>query len=78
MKTALFIFVLSVAGAVVVAYLTAPVFAVVRRTVEQDLGRPLAEVFTSFDCTPIASATSCRSRCPSATARKSCASCAAT
>ena len=32
MKTALFIFVLSVAGAVVVAYLTALVLAVVRRT----------------------------------------------
>ena len=31
-------------------------FAVVRRTIEEDLGRPLAEVFTSFDRTPIASA----------------------
>ena len=31
-------------------------FPVVRRTVEEDLGRPLAEVFTSFDSTPIASA----------------------
>ena len=31
-------------------------FAVVRRTIEADLGRPLAEVFTSFDRTPIASA----------------------
>ncbi len=31
-------------------------FRVVRRTVEEDLGRPLAEVFTSFDSTPIASA----------------------
>ncbi len=31
-------------------------FAVVRRTVEEDLGRPLAEVFTSFDTTPVASA----------------------
>jgi len=31
-------------------------FRVVRRTVEEDLGRPLAEVFTSFDRTPIASA----------------------
>src|SRR5665213_955338 len=31
-------------------------FTVVRRTVEEDLGRPLAEVFTSFDRTPIASA----------------------
>jgi ubiquinone biosynthesis protein len=31
-------------------------FRVVRRTIEEDLGRPLAEVFTSFDSTPIASA----------------------
>jgi len=31
-------------------------FPVVRRTVEEDLGRPLAEVFTSFDRSPIASA----------------------
>ncbi len=31
-------------------------FSVVRRTVEEDLGRPLAQVFTSFDRTPIASA----------------------
>jgi ubiquinone biosynthesis protein len=31
-------------------------FTVVRRTVEEDLGRPLAEVFTSFDRTPVASA----------------------
>jgi ubiquinone biosynthesis protein len=31
-------------------------FAVVRRTVEEDLGRTLAEVFTSFDRTPVASA----------------------
>jgi ubiquinone biosynthesis protein len=31
-------------------------FPVVRRTVEEDLGRPLAEVFTSFDRTPLASA----------------------
>jgi ubiquinone biosynthesis protein len=31
-------------------------FPVVRRTVEEDLGRPLAEVFTSFDSKPIASA----------------------
>ena len=31
-------------------------FAVVRRTIEEDLGRPLAEVFTSFDRTPLASA----------------------
>ncbi len=31
-------------------------FSVVRRTIEEDLGRPLAEVFTSFDRTPIASA----------------------
>jgi len=31
-------------------------FAVVRRTVEHELGRPLAEVFVSFDPTPIASA----------------------
>ena len=31
-------------------------FAVVRRTIEEDLGRPLAEVFTSFDRVPIASA----------------------
>ncbi len=31
-------------------------FAVVRRTIEEDLGRTLAEVFTSFDRTPIASA----------------------
>ena len=31
-------------------------FPVVRRTVEADLGRPLAEVFTSFDRRPIASA----------------------
>ena len=28
----------------------------VRRTIEEDLGRPLAEVFTSFDRTPLASA----------------------
>jgi ubiquinone biosynthesis protein len=31
-------------------------FATVRRTIEEDLGRPLAEVFTSFDRVPIASA----------------------
>ncbi len=31
-------------------------FSVVRRTIEQDLGRPLAELFTSIDPTPIASA----------------------
>jgi ubiquinone biosynthesis protein len=31
-------------------------FPIVRRTVEEDLGCPLAEVFTSFDRTPIASA----------------------
>lgn len=31
-------------------------FAVVRRTIEADLGHPLADVFTSFDRTPIASA----------------------
>jgi ubiquinone biosynthesis protein len=31
-------------------------FSVVRRTIEEDLGRPLAEVFTSIDSTPIASA----------------------
>ncbi len=31
-------------------------FAVVRRTVEEDLGRPLAEVFVSFDRHPLASA----------------------
>jgi ubiquinone biosynthesis protein len=31
-------------------------FPVVRRTVEEDLGRPLADVFTSFDRRPIASA----------------------
>ncbi len=31
-------------------------FATVRRTIEEDLGRPLAEVFVSFDRTPIASA----------------------
>ncbi len=31
-------------------------FGVVRRTIEEDLGRPLAAVFTSFDRTPIASA----------------------
>jgi len=31
-------------------------FAVVRRTIEEDLGQPLAAVFTSFDRTPIASA----------------------
>ena len=31
-------------------------FATVRRTIEEDLGRPLAEVFTSFDRDPIASA----------------------
>jgi ubiquinone biosynthesis protein len=31
-------------------------FAAVRRTVEEDLGKPLAEVFTSFDRVPIASA----------------------
>jgi len=31
-------------------------FAVVRRTIEEDLGRPIAEVFTSIDRTPIASA----------------------
>jgi ubiquinone biosynthesis protein len=31
-------------------------FAVVRRTIEEDLGRPLGEVFTSFDRRPIASA----------------------
>ncbi len=31
-------------------------FSVVRRTIEEDLGRPLAAVFTSFDRTPIASA----------------------
>ncbi len=31
-------------------------FSVVRRTIEEDLGRPLAELFTSIDPTPIASA----------------------
>ncbi len=31
-------------------------FTVVRRTVEEDFGRPLAEVFTSFDRRPLASA----------------------
>ncbi len=31
-------------------------FSTVRRTVEEDLGRPLAEVFVSFDRTPVASA----------------------
>ena len=31
-------------------------FSAVRRTVEEELGRPLAEVFTSFDRVPIASA----------------------
>lgn len=31
-------------------------FATVRTTVEEDLGRPLADVFTSFDRTPLASA----------------------
>jgi ubiquinone biosynthesis protein len=31
-------------------------FATVRRTIEEDLGRPLAEVFISFDRVPIASA----------------------
>ncbi len=31
-------------------------FSTVRRTIEEDLARPLAEVFTSFDRTPIASA----------------------
>ena len=31
-------------------------FSHVRRTIEEDLGRPLAEVFTSFDRAPIASA----------------------
>ncbi len=31
-------------------------FSAVRRTLEEDLGRPLAEVFVSFDRTPIASA----------------------
>jgi ubiquinone biosynthesis protein len=31
-------------------------FPVVRRTVEEDLGRPLGEVFTSFDRRPLASA----------------------
>ena len=31
-------------------------FAVVRRTIEEDLGRPLADVFTSIDRTPVASA----------------------
>ena len=31
-------------------------FAAVRRTLEEDLGRPLAEVFVSFDRVPIASA----------------------
>ncbi len=31
-------------------------FATVRRTIEEDLGRPLAEVFLSFDRDPIASA----------------------
>jgi ubiquinone biosynthesis protein len=31
-------------------------FATVRRTIEEELGRPLAEVFVSFDRTPIASA----------------------
>jgi len=31
-------------------------FPVVRRTIEEDLGRPLAEVFTSIDRTPLASA----------------------
>jgi len=31
-------------------------FTTVRRTIEEDLGRPLSEVFTSFDSIPIASA----------------------
>jgi ubiquinone biosynthesis protein len=31
-------------------------FAAVRRTIEEDLGRPLADVFTSFDRVPLASA----------------------
>jgi ubiquinone biosynthesis protein len=31
-------------------------FITVRRTIEEDLGHPLAEIFTSFDPTPIASA----------------------
>jgi ubiquinone biosynthesis protein len=31
-------------------------FAVVRRTIEEDLGRPLADLFVSFDRVPIASA----------------------
>ena len=31
-------------------------FAVVRRTVEEDLGRPLSEIFVSFDRRPLASA----------------------
>ena len=31
-------------------------FSTVRRTIEEDLGRPLAEVFASFDRTPVASA----------------------
>ncbi|MHB1711977.1 MAG: ABC1 kinase family protein, partial [Acidimicrobiales bacterium] len=31
-------------------------FSSVRRTIEEDLGRPLAEIFTSFDRTPLASA----------------------
>jgi ubiquinone biosynthesis protein len=31
-------------------------FTTVRRTIEEDLGKPLAEVFTSFDRVPIASA----------------------
>jgi ubiquinone biosynthesis protein len=31
-------------------------FSTVRRTIEEDLGRPLAEVFTSFDRVPLASA----------------------
>jgi ubiquinone biosynthesis protein len=31
-------------------------FATVRRTIEEDLGRPLSDVFVSFDPTPIASA----------------------
>jgi ubiquinone biosynthesis protein len=31
-------------------------FATVRRTIEEDLGRPLAEVFVSFDRVPLASA----------------------
>ena len=31
-------------------------FSTVRRTIEEDLGRPLSEVFTSFDRVPIASA----------------------